>query len=230
MIFPNLIHEKIIQIGDKTRFNAKESFVTGSSVVSDVLIDAGEGYISVFSQNKDNWFLDWAFDTEGTKEIKLKIELEDESEKEVSFFIDCLTEEKDALFSSDSQLFAWENELQYQFPQGKNSFKYAHRNSQNMIIRYLDGEGIRKKDGSPFSKQELAENVYISEWSAYQTIINLLEDQRITDSDIFNEKKKSYMARLIDAKKNAAIRLDYDDNGEIENHEIKNVQMKYLTR
>ena len=98
------------------------------------------------------------------------------------------------------------------------------------MIRYLDGEGIRKDNGEPFGKHDLVDNTYISEWSLFQTLINILEDQRVSSTDVFKEKRKSYMAKLIDARKNAAIRLDFSGNGEVDPSEVKNTQMKWLKR
>lgn len=239
MIFPILVLEDVLQVNDKTRFKAQESFATpdegGITAVKISFDDVN--FIDVFKEDyPEKWYLDYAFDSdEEGKSVWLLIETTNTpagTKKEFNF--DVITEESDALFSKDSQLISYETEIMDFLPKGKSSFKYAHRNAQTEIVRYLDGQGIRKLDEDkrkvPFEKADLVGNAYISEWSTFLTLLNVFEDIKVKDQDLYEKKKKLYSAKLTKAVKTATLRLDYNSDGETTPDEHKNVQNKFLTR
>ena len=232
MIFPELKHDSVVQLADMFRLDASKTFVTpDEGEITNIQISFDQiDYINIFVElEPEKWFLDYAFDSVGEKDIYLKVTTES-GDSEKQFTLNVITEEEDALFSKDERLFSLENEFQYNIPKGRNSYKYAHREAQKQIVRYLDGEGVRKEDGSRFEKEDLVGNEYISEWSTYLTMILVLEDNRILSDDVYKEKRKHYNTLLIDAKKNAPIRLDFNQDEEVEPDEIKNVQCKFLER
>lgn len=232
MIFPKLIHEDIVQVEDMTRFDMSQCFVTpdeGAITAVEISFD-GVDYIDVFKENlKEKWFLDYAFSTDGDKTAYVKVSTAtDNTQKEFSFTI--ISEEDDALFSKDSQIFDEETEMKKYIPKGRTSFNYAHRLAQRNILRFLDGEGVRNVYGVAFTKDQLVGNVHISEFSVYETMMLIFEDLKVRDKDIFEKKIKSYGDKYAAAKKNARIKLDYNDDGEIGDTETKNVVSKFLTR
>lgn len=232
MIFPNLVLDSIIQVNDKMRLDASETFATpdeGEITNVEFSFDGGSNYIDVFNDYPEKWFLDYAFDTAGDKTIKLKITTEQNS-LEVDYTTTVITENEDKLFSTDEMLYGHEVELKKLKPKGRNSYKYAHRVAQNKIIRYLDGEGITFQSGKPFAKEDLYENEYIQEFSKYQTLVLIFEDLVVRVGDVYREKVNKYTTHLVQAVKNAKLRLDFDDNDEIGEKEHKNTQMKFLGR
>lgn len=233
MIFPKLILESIVQVADMTRFDMSQCFVTpDEGAITKVEISFNQvDYIDVFQENlKEKWYLDYAFNAaEIDKSVWVKVSTASDSlEKEFTMTI--ITEADDALFSKDSQLFDEETELKIYIPKGRTSFNYAHRLAQRNIVRYLDGEGLRNVYGVAFTKEQLKDNVYIQEFSIYETMMLIFEDLKVRDKDIFEKKKQAYESRYISAKKNARIKLDYNNDGEVGDNEAKNVQMKFLGR
>lgn len=233
MIFPNLILSSILQVDDMQRFSAEKSFVTpdeGNILKVELSFDDGVIFIDVFEEDEPtNWFIDYAYDVDGVKTVKLKITT-DSGEKEREYNFNVITELEDMLFSNDESLIARESELIELMPKGRNSYKYIHRLAQQKIIRYLDGEGIRFKDNKPFTKEDLFENKYIGEWSFYMALVLIFEDLTIRVDDNYKEKVKTYNGELTDAIKNAVLRLDYNADEEIGDFETKNSQMKFLGR
>ena len=232
MIFPKLVLEEIVQVEDMTRFDMSQCFVTpdeGAITKVEISFDQVD-YFDVFVENiPEKWFLDYAFNSDGEKDVWVKVSTAT-SNNEKNFKIDVISQADDALFSTDAMLFAKETELKKYIPKGRTSFNYAHRDAQTKIIRYLDGEGLRNVYGVPFGKNDLVQNEYIREFSIYETMMLIFEDLRVKGNDAFKEKKKAYESDYIEAKKNATIRLDYDDDGEVKDTETKNVQNKFLTR
>ncbi len=232
MRFPNLIKEEIIQIADLTRFDMSKTFVTPDEVLEKVEISFDQvNYFDVYVEDyPEKWVFDYAFDTAATQPVYVKVTT-DLGSTEKEFSIEVISEEDDNLFSTDANLFAEETELKRYIPKGKSSFKYAHRLAQRNILRFLDGAGLRNVYGVPFTAAQLKDNTYIREFSIYETLMLIFEDQRVKGNDSFLEKKKAYHDRYVEAKRTAAIRLDFDEDGEVdEREELVNLQNKFFTR
>jgi hypothetical protein len=223
MIFPKLTLEKVLQVGDKTRLNASQSFATQGENITGVFItpEDGEAEISVYSLDQEKWFLDWAYDTDGEKSVTVRI-LTSEGDKSKSYLLDVLSPEDDALLSSDSDLFPYEPTIYKYLPVGKNSFKYAHRAAQSKILAYLDEQRIWKNDGSRYSKMDLTriEDSEFKEqfrmWSTFQTLLIIFESSQISVGDVFKEKRVEYEKEMRIHRNRASLRLDADDDGVID--------------
>ena len=234
MIFPSLTLEKVLQINDKTRFDASRSFVNSGETVTDIEIkpDTLELYISVFNSDSDKWYLDWAYETDGTKTITVKITT-DTSVKERSYSIDVLTVLEDSLFSSDSDLIPYETDVLNYLPKGKNSYLYAHRKSQEIIIAYLDEQRIWNNDGSRITKEQIAAitdneiRTQFNQWSTFQTLLIIFESIQVSNADIFQEKKLEYQTMRDSARKRSALRLDLNKDDVIDDvpYDIRTLKM-----
>lgn len=232
MIFTNLISEDILQVNDKARFSMEKSFTTpdeGNILEIEISFD-GANYIDVYkAEYPRKWFTDYAYDTAGEKDIKVKITTDIGFTEDI-YKINIISAIDDALFSKDSQLFNHESELINLMPKGKNSYKNKHRSAQEKVMRYLDGEGVRFLDGEPFGKLDLVDNIYISEWSTYLTLSLIFQDLVVKPDDINKKKVNHYNKMLTNAIKNAFIRMDFNKDGEIKPSEGKNVTTKFIGR
>lgn len=234
MIFPKLIQELTVQVDDMTRFDMGKTFVTsdeGNILSVEITFDQITYHDVFVDLMPEKWFLDYAFNVDAVTPVFVRVKTDTTPgglEKE--FSITVVTDVDDALFSNDSQLFDLETELKDFIPHGRTSFNYAHRQAQRNIIRDLDGQGIRTVYGVAFTKDKLVGNPYISEFSVYETLMLIFEDLKVRDNDVFTEKKKAYMSSYTQAAKNARLNLDYNDDGTIDDNEIKNTQSKFLTR
>lgn len=234
MIFPSLTLEKVLQVNDKTRFDASRSFVNNSETVTDVLIEAdtGEGFISVFNSDSDKWYLDWAYETDGTKNVTVRV-ITDVSSKDRAYTIDVITADDDSLFSSDSDLIPYETDILRYLPKGKNSYLYAHRKAQEIIIAYLDEQRIWNNDGSRITKEDIAAitdnevRTQFNQWSTFQTLLIIFESIQVSSGDIFQEKKAEYMMLRDGARKRSALRLDLDKDDVLDEvpYDIRTLKM-----
>ena len=120
MIFPALSLETTLQVDDKTRLNASKSFVTNNETITNIEIEPeiGVGFISVFNTNPDKWFLDWAYELDGSKVVSVRVTT-NLGDRIKTYDTDVLTKEVDALFSNDNDLYAYEPNLAKYLPLGK---------------------------------------------------------------------------------------------------------------
>lgn len=219
MIFPKLTLETVLQIDDKTRLDASLCFITpDESEITNVEIkpDDASDYISVFVEfENEKWFLDWAYDTDGIKNVEVKVTTATGARSRF-YQINVLSVEDDALFSNDTDLFPYEPELYRYLPVGKNSFIYAHRASQNKILAYLDEQRIWKSDKTRFSKQDIVDVEEFKRWSMFQTLLIIFESIQASSNDFFQEKRMEYEKEMRSARNRAALRLDVDGDGVVD--------------
>jgi hypothetical protein len=237
MIFPSLSLEDVLQVEDKTRIKATGSFISGAvEVITDVLIqpESTELFISVFNADKDKWNLDWAYITEGFKDVVVKV-VTDLGERTKSYQINVISEATDALFSGDADIFPYEPELTDFIPTGKNSFLYAHRKAQDKVIAYLDEQRVWKNDKTRYTKLDisilaLADAEILEQfkfWSTFETLMIVLEANQVSLGDIFQEKKSEYELMRNQARNRSAIRLDANDDGILDTapHDFRTFRM-----
>lgn len=236
MIFPSLTFENTLQVDDKTRINASRSFVTQGETITNVEIqpEALSGYISVFNSDNDKWYLDWAYETEGSKTISVRI-TSDMGTKTKTYITDILTEAEDALLSDDNDILPYEPTLLRFLPKGKNSFKYAHRASQDKILAYLDEQRIYKNDKSRYTKHDLATitdpefKYQFKQWSSFQTLLIIFESIQVSVNDVFEEKRQQYDNDMRQHRNRASLRLDQNGDGVLDNV-VYNIRTARLIR
>lgn len=225
MLFPKLTFETVMQIDDKLRLDASRSFANDSENITDVLIEpeAGNGFISVYNNgNTSKWYLDWAYETDGFKDVSVKI-VADSGDKTKTYMaaINVLDEDTDALLSTDNDLYPYEPDILNYLPRGKNSYIYAHRKSQERILAYLDEQRIWKSDNSIYTKQDLIDlgselQDQFKQWSTFQTLLIIFESVQVSNADIFQEKKLEYENLMRQARNRSSLRLDQDGDGVID--------------
>src|SRR5690606_29230065 len=119
VIFPSLETEKILQVNDQTRFDARKSFVANDEEeITSLKITPEDGASEIDITEKE--YLDWAFDSDGEKTVSLTVETANNS-KTITKKITVLTAEEDALFSSDADLVAREDDILRYIREGRNS-------------------------------------------------------------------------------------------------------------
>lgn len=226
MIFPSMTFETVLQVEEKTRLDASRSFVTDDETITDVLIQpsSGDAFISVFNGgDNEKWFLDWAYDVDEFKDVAIQI-VADSGSKTKTYMagINVLTEEIDALLSTDNDILPFEPKIHRYLPRGKNSFIYAHRKAQERIVAYLDEQRIWKNDSSRYTKLDLSTVVdpefkeQFRQWSSFETLLIIFESFQVSSGDLFQEKKLDYTTLRNSARTRSALRLDQDGDGELD--------------
>lgn len=216
MLFPKLTLETVLQVEDKTRLDASLCFATQDETeITDVLIkpSADDDFISVFVDGEpEKWFLDWAYETDGFKVVEVKVTTA-ANERTRSYEINVLTEELDALFSTDSDLYPYEPELYRYLPVGKSSFIYAHRAAQTKILAYLDEQRIWKANNERFTKEDIVDKEEFKRWSLFQTLLIIFESIQSNNDDLFQQKRTEYENEMRQARNRASLRLDVNGDG-----------------
>jgi hypothetical protein len=225
MLFPKLSFETVMQTEDKLRLDASLSFGTDDENITDVLIEPeiGAGFISVYNNgNTQKWFLDWAYETNGFKDVSVQI-VADSGNKTKTYIaaINVLDEDEDALLSSDNDLMPYEPDILNYLPKGKNSYIYVHRKAQERILAYLDEQRIWKSDNSVYTKQDLIDlgadiKDQFKQWSTFQSLLIIFESIQVSGGDIFQEKKLEYENLMRQARNRSSLRLDQDGDGVID--------------
>ena len=217
-IFPQAIIEGKVREEDLFRIDSSKSTATqDESSISNVEIDPGDGYISVFGSGvNDEWFLDYAFDSSGTKTINVKVTAGASSVIK-GFSVEIVSAASDETLSSDQDLIGHESDiLQYLRP-GKASFIDKHRQSVINILDYLDRNKIWRTDGTNFGKRleysHLTDKQEFKQWAIFETLVIIFGNLSNSIDDIFSKKENDYMQLRNAARGRAALRLDRNADG-----------------
>jgi hypothetical protein len=222
MFFIDIDSESIIQVNDRLRINLKKS--AGTNDNSPVLkVEVRPFAASSFIQVSDNmmpidntkWFLDWEYDSIGTKVVTAKFTFVDTTTVEKDFSISCISEAVDGLYSNDDDLKIHENDIKEYLKQGKTSFKNFHRRAQTLILDELDRKGFRLQDGSKITKAEILDKSEVKEWSTYLVLKLIFESVSNAKDDIFRIKSEAYRICEKNSKDKAYLIFDWNKDNAI---------------
>jgi hypothetical protein len=218
MIFGNIETEKVLQLNDRTRIDARKTYLSpDESAITKIEIQPEIG--TDFQDVTSNKYLDWSYDSSGTKNITLRITT-DSNPQDFTRSIIILTPEQDNLFSSDADLLSYEDDILNYVRDGRNSFLDKHRASQIIILDDLDSAKIWKRDGSRYKAEDIIDIQDFKQWSIFLTLKIIFESLSNAVDDIFSQKAEKYSSMAINAKSRASLRLDRNQNGEIDREEI----------
>lgn len=222
MIFPYLETESLIQVNDKIRFDVSRSFAQGETIDQiEVEPEASAGFFIVSE------YLDWAYQTDGTKQITVRITGSISGPVDMTYSIDCISSADDNLFSSDSDLMAYEDDILKYIRNGRNSFLDKHRKAQEIILNELDANRIWKDDGTRYTALDIIDVQEFKQWSVFLTLKLICESLSKEVDDLWDSKASKYDTMMIQAKKRATLRLD--SNGDTVIDEVDEKQDIYST-
>jgi PKD repeat protein len=207
MIFPILKSDSVVQVMDKIRFDASASFVNGDPVDT-YEIDAGDGYVDVTTDK----VLDWAYTTEGTKTVTLRLTRDLDVEMVVKQ-ITVLTAAEDRLFSSDKDLVAHEANIFDYLPKGFSSFNHVHRSAQQLILDSLSQRGYYTDTGVPLNKNDLFNVDEVKQWSKFLVLSMIFSNAQNEVGDFFSQKAQTYKDLSERSASRAFITLDLEQSG-----------------
>lgn len=211
MIFPNLELEPVVQVNDRTRFNAVKSFATqDESDISLIQIrpTASADFISVTSQG----YLDWQYPASGTFDVTARVTASAAS-AQITQQIIVLSEAQDKLFSTDADLQLHESDILQWVPAGRNSFKNIHRRAQKLIIEQLRRNGYVDVHGVPYTKAAFVDIEEVKQWATAWTLQLIFESISNAVDDVFANKAKGYSAMRQTWEGSVLLRLDTDGDG-----------------
>jgi len=218
MIFPVLKTEKTLQVGDKTRLDAENSYVTTGEdalTVFEIEPEAGAGFIDITTSKH----LDYQYSTDGNKVVTLRVD-NGSGSVATNKTISVISEENDKLFSSDEEIVPHEPSILDYVRGGRSSFLDIHRTAQDRIVKWLDEHRIWGTDGTRLTKDAIVDIEEVNDWSKYMTLRMIFEGLSNAVDDIFSEKSNKYRELEKAARNRSSIRLDKDGDGEADSGAI----------
>lgn len=217
-IFPKLQAERIIQVDDGLRLDATASFVSkdeAAITLVEIEPEAAAGFVDVTGSKNTDWFLDWQY-SGASRTVDFTVRVTTDGAP-VTFTdqIEVITAEDDRLFSDDYDLLKHEEEILKWLPKGKNSFKYKHRQSQELIIEDFNERGVTDLDGEKLTKAAFLDIEEVRQWSKFMTLSLIYQDNSNVVGDIYSTKADEYMSQALTHKHRAFYRLDLDGDGEL---------------
>lgn len=235
-IFIDITTEDTVQIDDKFRIYALRSFISKDEpAITKVEIkpSSDEDFVDVTGSSSDDWYLDWAYSTEGTKEISVRITTDGDpvaNDKTATKDVVCISSADDKLFSTDQQLKAIEYDILKYLPKGKNSWKYVHRIAQSEILEWLYTNGYVKHDNTRITKDEVLRIEEVSYWSRYIALRFIFQGMSNVVGDIFEQKAQLYENWEHKWRTKAILKLDYNGDGEQSEYETRDLTSVKLVR
>jgi len=136
-----------------------------------------------------------------------------------SKYIKVLQETGDALFSNDSDLVSHEHDILKYVPPGRSSFKQTHRRVQELILAWLDEQGYVNVFGHKFTKFDIKDVEEVRQWATAMALKLIFRSVANAIDDVFSEKAKEYAIQEIVHRNRAVLRIDIDEDGEVDSHE-----------
>lgn len=232
MLFPKLILESTLQVGDKTRLNARQSYVSkdeAALTVVEIEPEAGAGFIDVFDASSKNWFLDYEYATDGAKVVTVRVD-NGSTPVTSSFTINVLTEADDHLFSTDEDLVRLESDIMKYLPDGKSSYKNIHREAQLQILQYLYKIGIVDISGNKLTKNAIVDIEEVRFWSKYVTHRIIFEDLSTSSGDFFQAKSERFGKEENEWRHASKVALDLNGDGTVDSTEGVDITWRRLNR
>lgn len=231
-IFVDIKSPKTTQVDDKFRISAKDSFVSkDEAAVSLVQIrpSDSDNFIDVTGSDSDDWYLDWAYTTDGAKNISVRITTDGSPVTETKS-VTVLSEGDDKLFSTDEQLVLIEPDILKYIPQGRNSWKNIHRLAQSEILEWLYTNGYLKTNGKRLTKDEVINVDEVSYWSRYIVLRYIFRSLSNAIDDIYAQKAELYENWEHHWRHKSVLKLDWNGDGEQGDYESRNLTSVGLSR
>ena len=132
----------------------------------------------------------------------------------VEEYVEVYSVEGDALFSEDSDLIIFENDIMKWTPAGHGSFIYLHRKAQRNIIDWMDRQGYRDDFNNKLTKFAFVDNSDVRMWATYNALKMLFMSFNNSTDDVFKKKSEYYSALEIEARSRAVLSLDLDGDSQ----------------
>jgi hypothetical protein len=214
-IFAVLQSEGVVQVGDKTRLDARQSFVSPYAAVTKVEIkpDADTDYITVStSDDSSTWYLVYS----AAASVTATVRVTSTTTNTGTAALTVVTSATDALFSDDSDLLPLEPSLHELLPEGRSTYLNVHREAQTKIMDAIYRAGIRDEDDDRLTKAAVIDVLEVQEWSKYLTLQLIFEGLSNAVGDVFQLKAEKYRQLVATAANAATIVLDLDGDGDAE--------------
>ncbi len=212
------LYQKKVQISEKVRIDVSKTFAYSGRTISSIVVkpvsEADDSY-DVTSAG----YLDITYDSAGTKTIHVTLTLDNDETIALAKEITVVSEATENLFSSDPELISHEPDILNFLPEMFSDYRYVHRLSQDRIMAYLDEKGITDNDGKKLTAVDVKDTEELNDWSKFLALQYIYESLSNSIDDIFSEKSNRYRQMVKQCQNRALLRLDYDNDGTLEDDE-----------
>lgn len=223
-IFGNLDLEDVVQVDDKTRLDATRSFISkdeAAVTLVEIEPEGSAGYVDVTGSSSADWYLDWAYATDGAKTVSVRITTDGSpSTSTATLTVNSVVD--DALFSDDRDLVALESNILKWVRAGRNSFLDYHRKAQTLILDHISEIGVRDSDQNKIVAADFIDVQEVRKWSENLTLRLIFQDLSNSSNDFFGLKSDYYMGREKEAMNKSVLALDLDSDGTLNDGEYVN--------
>jgi hypothetical protein len=213
MIFPIIKSEDKVFINDKISFDFQKSFLTpdesfASPTSHEASFDAGATWIDCTSKKS----IDYIFATPGAKIVQLRITANSGTE-EVSKTVTALDYVTQKLFSTDTDLYRYEPEIDNLMPKKWSSWNLVHLEAQKNFIDWLDEKRIYNERGEKYAVADLTDLEQVRQYSIFRTLEIIYAGTFSVSGDVFKDKFTKYQTMANDKLAKSTISLDFNKNG-----------------
>ena len=196
--------------GDKLRIDVSGSFLapdlTFATISHEISVDAGVTWYNVTAKK----YVDWIFTTAGTKTISVRISTTEPASQVFTKDVTVLNLATANLFSTDSDLYIHEPEIDQYRPKRWSSWNLVHLMAQTWIVDFLDEKGIFAEDGSKYTAADIMDKQQVKQLSTYKTLQFIFEGNSNVGGDLFSIKAAEY-DKLANAKASRSqLSLDFN--------------------
>ena len=196
--------------GDKLRIDVSGSFLapdlTFATISHEISVDAGVTWYNISAKKN----IDWLFTTAGTKTISVRISTTEPASQVFTKDVTVLNLATANLFSTDSDLYIHEPEIDQYRPKRWSSWNLVHLMAQTWIVDFLDEKGIFAEDGSKYTAADIMDKQQVKQLSTYKTLQFIFEGNSNVGGDLFSIKAAEY-DKLANAKASRSqLSLDFN--------------------
>lgn len=233
-IFPDLICDKVVQVGDRLRLDATNSIVTpDEAAISLVEIDPDgtTGFIAVTGSSSKDWYLDWEYSGGSSFTATATVRVTtDGAPVTKTLDISVLTEDDDKLFSDDQDLKSIETDIIKYLPKGRSSFKYVHREAQAEILQYFYKIGVTDISGDKLTKAAILDIEEVRFWSKYLSHRLIFMDLSTVPGDHYEVMSMKFAKDEGFWRHASQVKLDLNGDGNTDSQEGVDVTWRRLDR
>jgi len=216
MIFPKIVIESKVRIGDKTRIDVSGTFVTpdeAAITLIEVQPSAADSFIDVTTLS----YLDWCYAAEATETITLRVTTDGAPDIAIAT-INILSEENDVIFSNDNDLVKFEHDILAYVRAGRNSYIDVHRKMKTIILAELANKRILGADNAKLTEANLTDQTEVREWSTFGVLSMIFQGLIVSPDDVFTQKFNQYSEYAKASSSRYLITIDEDGDDQTDNN------------
>jgi hypothetical protein len=234
-VFCKINIDELYQVNEKVRISGAETFETLDTLayskveispdITGIYYDLGADVLS----DKSLWFLDWSYGSAGVYQVGVKLT----EGLNVHIFtkdITILTEAQDKLFSDDSDLISYQNDIMKYLPESRSSWNFVIRRAQEEILSWIDEKGFVNSDQTKVTKDQILDVSEVKDLSIFKSLRIIYSSLSNALDDFFQKKATFWEAYEKRAELRCVLRLDTSKTGDAGSQEVINQTTIYARR